>query len=281
MTESYIETKRLAAEQVDELAIAHPDYFRQWAERIAAQCEQWHKTAEAVKPTPDARHANNYTCWTAKNPAAQGWKRDPDDEILEPSPPMYLETPIPGIHPVDHLLGTFDQNRKKMFVNVAHLSDDDRLAVYVAALLVLHDENPAYPPLTENVWPDGLRSNSCVFWVNPEHPDWTDKSDFIAAALRHVRADLDRQSTEQPKDLPSGKGDETIHLRPDEVDLLDWINENDPQISYIIKYSKRSANTNQKNSNTLKKYGFIEPPKGKKKGVCITKKGRSYLDTHF
>lgn len=72
-----------------------------------------------------------------------------------------------------------------------------------------------------------------------------------------------------------------IHLTEDQVELLNWFNDNHPQICKISHYSKRSDKTNRNNANHLKELGLLELPEGKRYGLVITEAGRKYIDTHF
>jgi len=71
------------------------------------------------------------------------------------------------------------------------------------------------------------------------------------------------------------------NLSEDQVDLLNWFNDEFPAICLVPKYGKRSGKTNYRNAHILEGHGFIQRPAGKQKGYVITENGREYISEHY
>jgi RIO-like serine/threonine protein kinase len=73
-------------------------------------------------------------------------------------------------------------------------------------------------------------------------------------------------------------------LTEDEAKVLNYLNEEDPQIRYqqnIVDNSRRDRKTIGLCLQKLMKLGFVSRPEGKKKGYVITSQGQEYLKEHF
>jgi hypothetical protein len=75
--------------------------------------------------------------------------------------------------------------------------------------------------------------------------------------------------------------DDAIHLEEDQVQLLNWFNDQYPSICFVKRYSKRDEKTNYKNAKYLEKKGLLKRPANKKRGYIITDMGRQHIEQYY
>ena len=173
---TYEEIIRYAAAKCEEWFISNPDYFHNKARLIAERREAWEK---------ESRRLNPKVSLTYFDKESGIWFPDEHRCFPERKEPSVVD-------PILVCVGKYKFNEKITRTPIPS-DKDDALLVYVAALLILHDGMAAkyevgYRIITENIWPKEWLSVINFF---DHHVTTNDRSDFIEAALRHVKADID------------------------------------------------------------------------------------------
>jgi hypothetical protein len=75
--------------------------------------------------------------------------------------------------------------------------------------------------------------------------------------------------------------EEIINLDEDELELLNWFNDQYPGICYIKRYPKRDDKTKYNYARKLENKGMIRHPAGKTRGHVITEKGRKFIEIYY
>ena len=84
---------------------------------------------------------------------------------------------------------------------------------------------------------------------------------------------IEPQDTEDSEDI--------IHLEEDELDLLNWFNDQYPNICFVKKYPKFDDEKKYKYAKHLEEIGFLKRPKDKRRGNYITEQGRHYMKKNY
>jgi hypothetical protein len=72
-----------------------------------------------------------------------------------------------------------------------------------------------------------------------------------------------------------------INLDEDELELLNWFNDQYPSICYVKRYPKRDDRTKYKYAKSLEKKHLLKRPEGKMRGHVITEIGRKYIEKYY
>jgi hypothetical protein len=75
--------------------------------------------------------------------------------------------------------------------------------------------------------------------------------------------------------------EEIINLDEDELELLNWFNDQYPGICYVKRYPKRDDKTKYNYARNLENRGMIRHPAGKTRGHVITEKGRKFIEKYY
>ncbi len=93
--------------------------------------------------------------------------------------------------------------------------------------------------------------------------------------------ELIKDNTKPTIDNEEASTGEIINLDEDELELLNWFNEQYPSICYVKRYPKRDDKTKYNYARNLEKKGMIKRPTEKKRGHIITEKGRELIEKYY
>lgn len=111
----------------------------------------------------------------------------------------------------------------------------------------------------------------------------SEKKDKRRQARKEGKAGGKKDMEQQEEDGQS-KTDDIPTLTEDEAQVLNYLNEEHPQIRYqqdIVAVCKRDRKTIRVCLKKLMECRFVSLPESKKKGYVITSDGKDYLNKHF